>query len=232
MHEIFLRNAKKSNFDNLKKIVDIDFNHFTLNHFPDSLLYEEQPKPQKFKCLNSISSSTYDSHDKQNGDIKYISVITLEGKELEITCNEKGFFINSSVSSNFNPLPHDNSCFSYTLPGVLSQVSPLFKENFTKLLSQVLSVDPLLFQPSPQVKFDWLKPPDNLFYCNYRGNMNLNRDSLVFNKKGQREWNEEFQIIFDKKMVDITDQSENFYKDKYTDVVYNDFRDAAIEVKT
>ena len=60
--------------------------------------------------------------------------------------------------------------------------------------------------------------------------MTLHRDSLIFSKKGQREWNEEFQIIFDKKMIDMSDQSDNFYKDKYTDVVYNDFRDSAIEV--
>ena len=157
-------------------------------------------------------------------------MILLENKNFEITCNERGFYINSSSSIFFNPSPCQNSCFSYTLPGVLCQISPLFKENFGKLLSQVLSVDPLLFQPSPQMKFDWLKPQENLFYCNYRGNMTLNRDPLVFSKKGQREWNEEFQIIFDKKMVDMSDQSDNFYKDKYTDVVYNDFRDSAIEV--
>jgi protein TIF31 len=179
--------------------------------------------------LNSVSASIHENREKQNGDIKYITIVILEGRELEVTCNERGFFINSSTSTSFNPSPSESSFFSYTLSGLLCQVSTMFKENFTKLLSQVLSVDPLLFQPSPQMKFDWLKPQDNLFYCNYRGNLTLNRDSLVFSKKGQREWNEEFQIIFDKKMVDIADQADNFYKDKYTDVVYNDFRDAAIE---
>ena len=210
--------------------MDLDFQNFALTHFPDSLLYEEQPKPQKFKCFNSLATSIFDKRDKQNGDIKYISVILLENKDIEITCNERGFYLNSSNSTIFNPSPSENPCFSYTLPGVLCQISPLFKENFGKLLSQVLSVDPLLFQPSPQMKFDWMKPQDNLFYCNYRGNMTLHRDSLIFSKKGQREWNEEFQIIFDKKMIDMSDQSDNFYKDKYTDVVYNDFRDSAIEV--
>jgi len=154
-------------------------------------------------------------------------VNTLENKEIQITATELGFYINSSNGVNFNSFPIQPIQQAYTLVGLLCQVSHLFKENFTKLMTQVITADPILFIPSSKNKYDWLKPHENTDYYNYRHKIHDALFVLQENSKPQREWNEELQAVYDLK---IPNSIENLQKEKLLASLYNSFKESAVEV--
>ena len=126
---------------------------------------------QKFKCLNYIAKSVYNQFSKdedKKGDLQYFEVSILEEKNIFITSSEKGYFINQSTNLEFNNKPAQIPCFSFTLVGVLSQISQMFKDNFTKLISQSLNNDPSLYSNSPSDKFEWISLHDNSLSYNFR----------------------------------------------------------------
>jgi hypothetical protein len=225
-----IENELKSLGDSKQKISNMDFKDFSFVTYPDCIIYEDHPKPQKFRCLNSIFKSIYNQTHKdsdKNGDILYLDVYTLEGTILYITCSEKGFFVNNSTSTNFESNPSAYPCYSYTLIGVLSQASPLFKENFTKLISQVLNVEPALFEASPNDKFDWLSTHENPFYYSYRfKNFQSEMEAMTYMRLN-KEWNEEFQTILDINFNN--DPIQNLTKEKLLNDFYKLFKDTAIE---
>jgi protein TIF31 len=155
-------------------------------------------------------------------------VNTLENVEYHITGTVKGFFVNASTNSKFNPTPAHPLTQSYTLVGILCLISTQFKDNFTKLMTQVLTVDPLFFLPTPNNRFDWLKPREDSYYYNYIHRYGDNLTELHEGKKPTREWNEELQAVFDLK---IPNSIENLQKEKLLCSLYNNFKESAVEVK-
>ncbi len=220
----------KGREDLKNKISDMDFKKFSFVTYPDCIIYEDHPKPQKYRCLNSIYKSIHNQIRKEsdrNGDLLYLDVYTLEGTILYVTCSEKGFFVNSSTSTNFDHNPSAYPCYSYTLVGLLSQASPLFKDNFTKLISQVLNVEPALFEASPNDKFDWLSTHENPFYYAYRfKDFQSEMEGMTYMRLN-KEWNEEFQTILDINFNN--DPIQNLTKEKLLNDFYKLFKDTAIE---
>jgi hypothetical protein len=219
-------------FNDLKdKIADMDFKKFSFVTYPDCIIYEDHAKPQKYRCLNSIFKSIYNQSKKdeeKNGDLVYLDIYTLEGKVLYVTCSEKGFFVNNSTATSFDALPSSYPCYSFTLTGLLSQASPLFKENFTKLISQVLSVEQTLFEPSPNDRHDWLASHENPFYYNYRFKaFQTEMENMMFMRLN-KEWNEEFQTILDINFQN--DPLQNLTKEKLLVDFYKLFKETAVEV--
>lgn len=220
------------NFSDVKnKIVDTDFRKFSFVNFQDSVIFEDFVKPQKLRCVNTIVKSVYNQFIKEEdkkGDIQYFEVILLEGKQIFITSSEKGFYINQSTSTVFNNKPATNPCFSYTLAGVLAQISPLFKENFSKLISQTLNAEPTIFAPSPSDKFEWLASSENPLYYNFRYKaFNYESENTRYSRLN-KEWNEEFQAINDLNFNN--DPIQNLSKEKLLNDFYKMFKDTAIEV--
>jgi hypothetical protein len=223
--------SEMKNLQDLKqKIGDMDFKKFSFVTYPDSIIYEDHPKPQKFRCLNSIYRSIHNQTRKEadrNGDLLYLDIYTLEGTVLYVTCSEKGFFVNNSTSTSFDNHPSSYPCYSYTLIGLLSQASGLFKDNFTKLISQVLNVEPALFEASPNDKFDWLTTHDNPFYYGYRfRDFQSEMEGMTYMRLN-KEWNEEFQTILDINFNN--DPIQNLTKEKLLNDFYKLFKDTAIE---
>lgn len=227
-----IEEALKSMNDIRQKISEMDFKKFSLINFPESFIYEDNPKPQKFLCLNYIQNSIFNQTVKENerrGDLIYLEIFTLEGLKLNVTCSEKGFFLNNSNHSTgvFDPKPAPHPCYSYTLVGLLSQASPMFKENFSKLIGQILNVDTTIYLPSPSNKFDWLKTHDNSFFYNYRYKaFNTELESLK-HMRLNKEWNEEYQAIIDLNFA--TDPLQNLTKEKLLFDFYKLFRETAVE---
>ena len=210
-----------------QKIQDIDHKKFSLLNLPNSLIYESSNKPQKFRCVINLYPSTYNTkRDMElcpSGDLYYIEVITLENKHFVITASEKGFFINNSTNTSFDPTPANQYSSSYSLPGLLSQVSSLFKENFIKTISQSIVSDYLFSVATQYDKSDWLVSVENPFYYNYRFKSYLNKNDNIFHCK---EWNEEFQGILDIKVSEFNPIDN---KEKMLIPFYNQFKQTSMD---
>jgi hypothetical protein len=219
------------NFSETKtKVADLDVEKFSIVNFNESTIYQEFTKPQKFKCINYIVKSVYNQFSKEEdkiGDIQYFEVNTLEGKNIFITSSEKGFFINQSTSLEFNNKPAQNPCFSFTLVGVLSQISQIFKDNFTKLISQSLNNDPCFYSHSPSDRFEWISLHDNFLSYNFRfKGFNYESENNRYSRLN-KEWNEEFQAINDLNFNN--DPIQNLSKEKLLEEFYKIFKDTAME---
>ena len=211
-------------------MLEFDFKRYSLTHLQSSNLFEDQAKPQRFKCLNSIYYSNFnqdlDKLSSEKGYLCFITVNTLENVEYNISCTTRCFYVNSTIGNNFNPLPTHPITHSYTLVGLLCLISSQFKDNFSKLMTQVLTVDPVFFLPTPNNRFDWLKPKQDSYYYNYIHKVS---EGFIENidKKATREWNEELQAVFDLK---IPNNIENLQKEKLLSSLNKCFKESAIEV--
>ncbi len=219
---------KKVSIDELKqKILDVEYKKFNLSNIPKSIFAENKGKPTKYRCLNTLFLSAFnckiETNEAPKGDLLYIEVITLENVHYFITCNEKGFFLNNSKLSTFDPV-QQGTYASYTLPGLLSQLSASFKENFSKTLLQNNHGDDFLFLPSPLDKYDWLLPVENPFYYEYRFKPFSQEkvETLLLNK----EWNEEYQGILDIKNPENMNLET---REKLLVPFYNSFKQVALE---
>jgi protein TIF31 len=106
-----------------------------------TVMKKERSFPQ---CLRHLSVSAWNPpphHLRIQGHFLYLHIITLEGEHLYITASNKGFYINKSSASRFDPAPRTSpddypSC---SLFDVLCGVSPLFLANFSKLFKDPIS---------------------------------------------------------------------------------------------
>lgn len=211
-----------------QKISEMNFKLFRFSNLPESVVYEENPKPKKFTCLLSLFDSVYSQLlNKPDSDFKYIEVTTLEENKYFITCNERGFYLNSSTHDSFNPKPLESTYSSYTLAGLLSQISGLFRENYVKLISQSVDTEPFLNFPREKNSYDWLSKRPNESIYNYRFTQfdfkSSNEKNILLNK----EWNEEYQAIFD---LNFNEPTQTLTKEKLLADFYNQFKETAIEV--
>jgi hypothetical protein len=216
--------------DTKKKVADLDVGKFSFANFNESMIYQDLTKPQKFKCINHIVKSVYNQfsrEEEKKEDLQYFEVNTLEGKNIFITSSEKGFFINQSTSLEFNKNPAQIPCFSFTLVGVLAQISQLFKDNFTKLISQTLNNDPSYYSASPSDKFEWISSQENSLSYNFRyKGFNYESENNRYSRLN-KEWNEEFQAINDLNFNQ--DPIQNLSKEKLMQEFYKIFKDTAME---
>jgi len=158
-----------------------------------------QSNDTQHRLVREISLAKWNpppSQRRVRGDILYIEIVTAENKVLQITGWTKGFFVNSSDSSHYNPAP---SSPSYpTLVGLLSEVSPQFRKNMQSLFQYAQQFLPTELYPLNFDNHPWAKAP-----VKHRGSNDSNRGEEIFpllNNEpdiwatGQlRDWNDEFQ---------------------------------------
>ena len=193
-------------------ISELNFEDFSLQSLSESALYSEEKKLKKYTCLKELSISPFSLSNltkSREGDLVYIQLRTLEGKDFVITGTEHGFFVNSSTLTNFKDSPNYNFNTSYTLAGLVCQLSSQFKENFGNLLSQNIDIEPSLFSPNNYYRLDWLKKEENPDYFEFR--------VPPFEPKSESlnchiEWNEEWQLIYD--LPQTGDFNEKLQRDK------------------
>ncbi len=86
------------------------------------------PPPPKAapQCVKNIIFSGWNppsGNRKLSGDLIYLEVHTAENRPYHITGWSKGFFVNCSTTTNFNPNPAEKPCHSHSLVGLLNQVT-------------------------------------------------------------------------------------------------------------
>lgn len=93
-----------------------------------------------------------------SGDLMYLLVKTYEGKEYNITGSVAGFYVNKSTDSTFDPRKAPSPPFHHTLPGLISRLSPIFKDKFARQLDEVASRPYLEVQPAFPELAPWALP--------------------------------------------------------------------------
>lgn len=149
-------------------------------------------------CLKVLTTSAWNPPPgarRLHGDLLYIFVVTLEDKRFHITASTRGFFINQSTEQEFNPKASSPNYLCHSLIDLLSQISPLFKKNFSQLQRKRTSRHPFERVATPYQVFSWLSPIQE-------HTIDAIRAEDAFSSKlgyeehipGQtRDWNEELQ---------------------------------------
>uniref|UniRef100_A0A3B3UUP5 Clustered mitochondria homolog n=1 Tax=Poecilia latipinna TaxID=48699 RepID=A0A3B3UUP5_9TELE len=154
------------------------------------------------QCLRVLNISSWNpppGNRKLHGDLMYISILTMEERELSITCCTRGFYLNQSTAFNFNPKPAAPKILCHSLVDLLSQLSPSFRKNFAALQKRRVYQHPYECIRAPVQVCAWAAPPgDHSLDCV----TSEETDGQVTNRLGLmvtltfvqiRDWNEELQ---------------------------------------
>ncbi|KAK5610021.1 hypothetical protein CRENBAI_022394 [Crenichthys baileyi] len=167
----------------------------------ERLLTPLQPVRDYWKplqCLRVLTISSWNpppGNRKMHGDLMYVSVLTMEDKELSITCSTRGFYRNQSTAFNFNPKPAAPKMLCHSLVKLLSQLSPTFKKNFKDLQKRRLYQHPYELIPAPFQVYTWAAPhrDHTLDFVSAEETYTslMGRDEQT--ARQTRDWNEELQ---------------------------------------
>ncbi|CAG08556.1 unnamed protein product, partial [Tetraodon nigroviridis] len=151
-----------------------------------------QPEPTSF--LKDISLSCWNpppGHRKLQGDFLYITVVTTEGRQCDITSCPKGFFLNRSTEDVFDPRPAQSSPVCHSLTDLLCHISPAFKQALA--LKNRPPPSPVEALPTLYHTLSWLGPS-----CASRTHKNAFTRLGVDEEPAQApDWNEELQAARD-----------------------------------
>eukprot|EP00027_Filamoeba_sp_ATCC50430_P001401 CAMPEP_0168547004 /NCGR_PEP_ID=MMETSP0413-20121227/3799_1 /TAXON_ID=136452 /ORGANISM="Filamoeba nolandi, Strain NC-AS-23-1" /LENGTH=1303 /DNA_ID=CAMNT_0008577217 /DNA_START=67 /DNA_END=3978 /DNA_ORIENTATION=+ len=192
------------------------------------------PQPEKptpiVQCLKSIVYSGFNpppGYRRLNGDLLYLEVTTLENRTIHITGWTKGFYINATQGTNFNPNPNPSErAQSHNLIYLLNQVSPLFRKNFQQLLQWNFQRHTFELLPVPFTVHSWVgKKQKHVYDLNRAEDALISASDVDLRAPGQlRDWNEEYQSC--KELPKETIQ-ERIIRDRAIVKVNCDFVDAA-----
>eukprot|EP00095_Tigriopus_kingsejongensis_P007062 maker-scaffold1121_size61474-snap-gene-0.19 protein:Tk07062 transcript:maker-scaffold1121_size61474-snap-gene-0.19-mRNA-1 annotation:"eukaryotic translation initiation factor 3" len=152
----------------------------------------------KIQCIKMLTTSGWNpppGHRKLAGDLMYICVVTMEDKKFHITSSSRGFYVNQTTDSEFQPQPINNYVCFHALVDLLAHISPSFKKNFSLLQRRRTLRHPFERVATPYQVFSWLSP-------RLEHSIDAIRAEDAFSSKlgyeehipGQtREWNEELQ---------------------------------------
>lgn len=177
--------------------VDSDFSleHARLSdYFPKPVdVFPAALKDLSFSSWNPVSSQR-----RLQGDLFYVEVATLENKVFVVTASEKGWFVNKSSKSKLDTSASSSEAPQPVLAELLSAISPLFRGNFAainKMASRVETIETLSFGGAPA---PWVGERETGASASAgRAEEALLRLSGVLHPPGlQRDWNEEYQILF------------------------------------
>ncbi|XP_007557848.1 clustered mitochondria protein homolog [Poecilia formosa] len=139
------------------------------------------------QCLRVLNISSWNpppGNRKLHGDLMYISILTMEERELSITCCTRGFYLNQSNAFNFNPKPAAPKILCHSLVDLLSQLSPSFRKNFAALQKRRVYQHPYECIRAPVQVCAWAAPP---------GDHSLDCVTSEETDGQIRDWNEELQ---------------------------------------
>lgn len=173
---------------------------FATDEIPTLLepLFPANAEPKVPQCVKELSPSAWNPPPggrRLAGDLLYIDVVTLEDVHVNVTASTSGFFINKTHDGIFNPQPHSEPCRSHSLVGLLNQLSPMFRKNFTQLQKTSLKRHPLEVIPTPYQVFPWAVPQAEHTIDTLRAeDAAAIRIGYEEHMPGQlRDWNEELQ---------------------------------------
>ncbi|KAK2828215.1 hypothetical protein Q5P01_019249 [Channa striata] len=167
----------------------------------DRPLFPLQPTRDDRKplqCLRVLTMSSWNpppGNRRMHGDLMYLTVLTMEDRELNITSCTRGFYLNQSTAFNFNPKPAVPKLLCHSLVELLSQISPAFKRNFSTLQKKRVQQHPYERIAVPFQVFTWTaRHGDHTLDCVRAEERHTSHMSQEEQTAGQsRDWNEELQ---------------------------------------
>ena len=187
--------ASKTIFPEIKESDVLSFEKFEKSPKITDL-YNYKPTLVEIQLLKSLEMSGWNPPSfsrKMKGDLLYLKIFTLESQVFEVTASSKGFFVNSSTDGKFGSQGVGE--IYNTLPALLSEISPIFKEQYPILHSALLKREPYEFLMAPYPVYPWLVPGNTLDYDFDHGRTldSLLMASDVLDTLACRDWNEELQ---------------------------------------
>ncbi|ORX48226.1 hypothetical protein DM01DRAFT_1376834 [Hesseltinella vesiculosa] len=179
------------------------------------------------QCLKSLALSGWNpvTHARRlNGDLLYLTVVTLENETLCITATSHGFYVNQSTLTEFNP--RGRGKHAHSLIRLLQLVSPLFAKNFALAqdfitqhhMLEVLPINTYFPEQPWAVKpevptYDATRPAETL--------LNFGPDAA----EASRDWNDELQSH---RELPRTNLQERVFRERLIAKVQSEFTEAAV----
>lgn len=160
-------------------------------------------------CVKSLQLSPWNPPPPQyraKGHLLYLSLTTLEGESVQLTCTFRGWFVSRSNTVNFDPTPRPSpkDFFAHSLLDLLHGLSPAFTAAFAPIitreqtgstpardilaispLQQALPAQPWLVSPVPAVTADPVRQQIAYLLTGAVGSEGL---------EGARDWNDDLQL--------------------------------------
>lgn len=187
------------------------------------------------KSLSISQWSPVPSAQKTRGDLLYLTLQTLEGEILPITCHLTGFYVNRSSNATFNPLVKVNEkgkiVKSFNLYDLVDSVSPLFSktivDNANVFNSSTSYPETYLLATNCQLAFPWLVNPSGTVVQPDSSRYQL--PAVVNGVDGSeyvKDWNEDFQTI---KELPKSSLNERILREKLINKSLSEFNKVATE---
>ena len=162
-------------------------------------------------CVKSYGVSPWNPPPPQyraKGHLLYLSVTTLEGESVQLTCTVRGWFVSRSTSVVFDPTPRPSpkDFAAHSLLDLLHGLSPIFSSSFSKLvgkaqdasaegarprellaitpIQQALAANPWLVEPAVTTTADPVRQQVSFLLSGATG-----PDGM----EGAKDWNDEIQ---------------------------------------
>ena len=220
---------------------DHPFKSFDKNNIkPLSKSLPKQRGSELQQSVKSFSLSSWNPPPPQQrlkGHFLYLQLVTLEGEHFQITATRKGFHVNKSTYSSFDPSIKPSSevtggvSHSHSLFDLVSHLSPLHNSKFTPIFSDALNPlrDPFAIVQIPQAlpANPWLASPPNHIADPLRTQSAylLTGSTSLEGLEGARDWNDELQSTKQSPQISYHDR---ISREKLLQKFYADFSLAAI----
>ncbi|CAG8576150.1 4474_t:CDS:10 [Ambispora gerdemannii] len=184
------------------------------------------------KCLGSLHLSGWNPvpfERRTRGDLLYLSVTTIEGDTRHITACVKGFYINKSTNTHFDPSPHSEleKFQAHSLITLLQKISPSFQRNFKALQEYIGRFH--VFETIPVNNclpaYSWMVKPTKHTHDLSRADelyLNYGTDAV----DSLRDWNDEFQTQREYPRADLKDR---VLRERLLNKIQADFTDSAVK---
>jgi protein TIF31 len=198
-------------------------------------------EPSAPQCLKTFSLSPWNPpphHLRLRGQLLYLSVTTLEGDYLHITSTPKGFYVDRSDNTHFDPAPRQpksprTPIYHSNLFSLFSAFSRLFVSHLAESLSPA---DPLDFDPLSSMNptnclpaNPWLtfSPTPTADHIRSQAAYLLTGSTSAESLPAARDWNEELVQI---RELPRSTADERLLRDRVLARFYSDFAAAAARI--
>ncbi|KAI8074519.1 clustered mitochondria-domain-containing protein [Gongronella butleri] len=181
-------------------------------------------------CLKSLTLSGWNpvQHARRlAGDLLYLNVVTLENENLCITATTRGFYVNQSTMTEFNPKGRGAGKHAHSLIRLLQQVSPLFAKNFALVQDFITQHHMLEVLPvnTYHAEHAWAVVPPTVTYDAARPAepyLHFGADAV----DALRDWNDELQSH---RELPRTNLQERVLRERLITKVQSEFTEAAVQ---